>query len=81
LLKYHAHVFATQTVALHIRQTAHVPAQHFAHTRLHGLHACEQGQQSAFTAAAGALNEQMLALRQGQFIDMQQRRLLRPSVA
>jgi hypothetical protein len=44
------------------------------------LHTGKQRQQSTFAAAAGALNEQMLALRHSQFINLEQRRLAGPGV-
>jgi hypothetical protein len=47
---------------------------------LHLLNAGQQGQQGAFATAAGALNEKMLALRQCQLGNLNQRRLAGPSV-
>jgi len=47
---------------------------------LRGLNPSEQRQQGTFAATAGALDKQMLALRQRQMVDIKQRRAPRPSV-
>jgi hypothetical protein len=63
LLKNHTHVLAAQLVALHGAQGRQVLTQYLADTLLDLLNASQQGQQGAFATAAGALNEEMLALR------------------
>jgi hypothetical protein len=73
-------VLTTQSVALQGAEHSHVETEHFTHASLRDLNPGEQRQQCAFATTAGALDKQMLALRQRQMGNVKQGRATRPSM-
>ena len=73
-------MFATQAVSPDTAQLHHVLPEHLELAVADRNHACQHAQQSAFAAAARALNKQVFTLQQRQLCDVKQRRGIAPSV-
>ena len=73
LLKDDAHSFTTKLVPRHGAQSRQVMSQDLTNTLLHWLYTGQQGQQGAFTATTGPLNEQVFTQLQLQFFYLDER--------